>query len=391
MLDESMGDKCSTLDEADKGFILVDSMIDNSTVEKWSCFTDENVKKLIAKLDESDIVNEDGPMSGAEWRKLPFWKQVRDYVVSGTNYDGSPKGWLEDRKFPTRVIKDEDMTAKNVMDALRAGFNIKRDSSTATPEQRKAAGEMLWKACDANFLASYDKAMQDAGDVAGAAGAAYGYAKDGAAGAAVGGVGAKAAVTKYSDSFVQQFNDTVKGTRYEGLSITQEDVNRTWFERVLLLVIDHPFITAAAVIALVAVWKNRQWIWDRIKLGFSNLWQGKVIARYKFSTTDNVRYKLEYDLRFNKWRLLFDKFHWKGNAFPGRITVESFMKTEHCKEFLLECANGFQHWIENEDKLRAIAQAANKDDEDAARAVIAILDDKDDIMPSLESGQYKIG
>ena len=106
------------------------------------------------------------------------------------------------------------------------------------------------------------------------------------------------------------------------------------------MVIDHPFITAAAVIALVAVWKNRQWIWDRIKLGFSNLWQGKVIARYKFSTTDNVRYKLEYDLRFNKWRLLFDKFHWKGNAFPGRITVESFMKTEHCKEFLLECANG---------------------------------------------------
>ena len=174
MLDESMGDKCSTLDEADKGFILVDSMIDDSTVEKWSCFTDENVKKLIAKLDKSDIVNEDGPMSGAEWRKLPFWKQVRDYVMSGTNYDGSPKGWLEDRKFPTRVIKDEDMTAKNVMDALRAGFNIKRDSSTATPEQRKAAGEMLWKAFDANFLASYDKAMQDAGDAAGAAGAAYG-------------------------------------------------------------------------------------------------------------------------------------------------------------------------------------------------------------------------
>lgn len=67
------------------------------------------------------------------------------------------------------------------------------------------------------------------------------------------------------------------------------------------------------------------------------------------------------------------------------------MKTEHCKEFLLECANGFQHWIENEDKLRAIAQAASKDDEDAARAVIAILDDKDDIMPSLASGQCKIG
>ena len=391
MLDESMGDKCSTLDEADKGFILVDSMIDDSTVEKWSCFTDENVKKLIAKLDESDIVNEDGPMSGAEWRKLPFWKQVRDYVMSGTNYDGSPKGWFEDRKFPIKVIKDEDMTAKNVMDALRAGFNIKRDSSTATPEQQKAAGEMLWTAFDANFLASYDKAMQDAGDVAGMAGAAYGYAKDGAAGAAVGGVGAKAAVTKYSDAFVQQFNDTVKGTRFEDLSITQEDVNRSWFERVLLLVTDHPFITIAAVIALVALWKNRQWIWDRIKLGFNNLWQGKVIAKYEFQTTDGVEYKFEYDLRFNKWRLLFGKFQWRGNAFPGKTTVESFMKTQHCLSFISECANGFQNWIDNEDKIREITAAASKDERDQAKAIIEVLDDKDDILNSMKDGKYKIG
>ena len=53
MLDESMCDKCSTLDEADKGFILVDSMIDDSTVKKWSCFTDDKILKLISKVDES--------------------------------------------------------------------------------------------------------------------------------------------------------------------------------------------------------------------------------------------------------------------------------------------------------------------------------------------------
>lgn len=53
MLDESMSNKCIALDEADEGFILVDDMIDDSTVKKWSCFTDDKILKLISKVDES--------------------------------------------------------------------------------------------------------------------------------------------------------------------------------------------------------------------------------------------------------------------------------------------------------------------------------------------------
>ena len=69
-------------------------------------------------------MNEDEPISGAEWRKMPFWKQVKDTIVSGQNYDGSKKGWFESRKFPVKVIKDQDMTADAVMSALRAGYSI---------------------------------------------------------------------------------------------------------------------------------------------------------------------------------------------------------------------------------------------------------------------------
>ena len=67
----------------------------------------------------------------------------------------------------------------------------------------KKATEILSKGFDAVTAASYDKMMQDVGNVAGSAAGAYAYVKGGnSAGAAAATVASKAAATKFSDSFV---------------------------------------------------------------------------------------------------------------------------------------------------------------------------------------------
>lgn len=137
----------------------------------------------------------------------------------------------------------------------------------------------------------------------------------------------------------------MNGTEYEAFTLTQEDLNRAWYERVLLYVMDHPYISIAAIVALIAIYKNRAWIWDRIKLGFNNLWQGKVIARYELDLNDGTPLSLEYDLRFNRWRLLYRGFQWTGSAYPNETMVKTFMKTSHCKSFIEECSAGMEKWI----------------------------------------------
>ena len=187
----------------------------------------------------------------------------------------------------------------------------------------------MLKAFDREALLSYEKYMQDISNVAaagaGLAGAKHGGVKTGAAAA----VAAKAGLTKYAESFRKEFNDQVAGTEFAKLKITDADVGKSWFMQVVGFAVEHPYISAAVVISLVLLYKNRSWIWDRIKLGFNNLWQGKVIAVYKCSLVDGTALKCEYDLRFNKWRLLYDGFQWRGAATPSKMMVASFIKTKH--------------------------------------------------------------
>ena len=124
-----------TLTERAALTMITDDMIVRESVREWSVFSDEKISRLLERVfAEQKTLNEDEPIPGDKWRKMPFWRKLKDYVVSGQNYDGSHKGWFEDRKFPSITIKDEDMTAKNVISALRRGYNIVRDSSTASPE-----------------------------------------------------------------------------------------------------------------------------------------------------------------------------------------------------------------------------------------------------------------
>ena len=296
-----MLDECQLNEKADS--ILTDGMIDKSSVTEWSVFTDEKLNKLLLKSDDQKKpLDEDEPISGQKWRSMSFWGQLKDWAGSGTNYDGSRKGWFEDRKFPTETIKAEELTAEKAIEMLRRGVNIAVDYSTASREQSIAASKILSKTSDASFLAEYDKMMQNLGDAASAPAAAAGAAVGGPSGAAASAAATKAAVTKYSDTVVQRFNDEVRGTEYEALEITQEDLNRTWLEQLTLLIVNHPYVTMAAVIAAVLIYKNRSWIWDRLKLGLSNLWQGKIIAKLQFDLLDGTPLSFEYDLRFNKWR-----------------------------------------------------------------------------------------
>ena len=50
MLDESMGEeRMNEKDHAD-GIIVTDEMIDDSSIKKWSCFTDEKILKVLSKV-----------------------------------------------------------------------------------------------------------------------------------------------------------------------------------------------------------------------------------------------------------------------------------------------------------------------------------------------------
>ena len=386
-----MLDECQLNEKADS--ILTDGMIDKSSVTEWSVFTDEKLNKLLLKSDDQKKpLDEDEPISGQKWRSMSFWGQLKDWAGSGTNYDGSRKGWFEDRKFPTETIKAEELTAEKAIEMLRRGVNIAVDYSTASREQSIAASKILSKTSDASFLAEYDKMMQNLGDAASAPAAAAGAAVGGPSGAAASAAATKAAVTKYSDTVVQRFNDEVRGTEYEALEITQEDLNRTWLEQLTLLIVNHPYVTMAAVIAAVLIYKNRSWIWDRLKLGLSNLWQGKIIAKLQFDLLDGTPLSFEYDLRFNKWRLLYRDFQWTGGATPDESAVKSFPKTETCQSFIKKCEAGLQIWLREKDKLqKAVEIADDPESEEAAKLAEAVLDDLDDIRRTFIQLETRVG
>lgn len=151
-------------------------------------------------------------------------------------------------------------------------------------------------------------------------------------------------------------------------------------------------MSIATVVALVIVFKNRKWIWDRVKLGFNNLWQGKIIAKYYFDLVDGTQLSFEYDLRFNKWRLLYRNFKWRGEAYPSKEMVVSFIKTRHCKKFVSTCQKYMGKWFRNENLLREIASTI-KDSKfkNAAKMILAVLDDKEDITQSFTQLEYKVG
>lgn len=386
-----MLDECQLNEKADS--ILTDGMIDKSTITEWSIFTDEKLNKLLLRSgDQKRPLNEDEPITGQQWRGMSFWGQLKDWIGSGTNYDGSRKGWFEDRKFPTETIKAEDLTAGKAIEMIRRGVNIAVDYSSASREQSIAASKILSKTSDANFLAEYDKMMQNLGDAASAPAAAAGAVVGGPTGAAASAAATKAAVTKYSDTIVQRFNDEIKGTEYEDLEITQEDLNRTWLEQLTLLIVNHPYVTMAAVIAAVLIYKNRSWIWDRLKLGLSNLWQGQIIAKLQFDLLDGTPLSFEYDLRFNKWRLLYRDFQWTGGAAPAESAVKSFPKTQTCQSFMKKCSAGLQIWLREKDKLqKAIEIADDPESEEAAKLAEAVLDDLDDIQRTFTQLETRVG
>ena len=53
-----------------------------------------------------------------------------------------------------------------------------------------------------------------------------------------------------------------------------------WLDHLVDFVITHPYASLATVVSIVAAWKGRNWLWSRLKLGFSKLWQGTIIAKY---------------------------------------------------------------------------------------------------------------
>lgn len=88
----------------------------------------------------------------------------------------------------------------------------------------------MYKLFDREFLIAYSQAAKDASNVAGAAGTVVGGAVGGAPGAAAGGTGAKGLVLDKSDEIVERFNETVKDTEYDALTITNEDMHKSWFD-----------------------------------------------------------------------------------------------------------------------------------------------------------------
>lgn len=86
-------------------------------------------------------------------------------------------------------------------------------------------------------------------------------------------------------------------------------------------------------------------------------------------------------MRFNKWRLLYKDFNWKGDAYPNEMMIKTFMKTDHCKRFISKCKQDMDKWFEHEDEIRKIV-AMNEDPElkNPVKLILSVLDDKEDIM-----------
>lgn len=374
-------------------FLILDQTIVDDSIRIWTCFSDKNINKVLKKATSFQQLFESEALNGQEWAKLPFWGKVRDWVVPGKNLDGTTKGWFEDRKFPTRIIKAADISPTSLLKALNDGFNVKVDYVGATPEQSKAASSLLMKAFDREFLKAHAQAAVDASNVVGGAAAIGGNIVGGPGAGSIAGVASKGAVMDAEKRLVvDKFNDTVKGTEYSDLVITEKDMDYNWFDQLVAFVYAHPYATAATVIAMVLIWKNRVWIWDRLKLGFNSLWQGKIIAKYQFNLVNDEALSFEYDLRFNKWRLLYQDFKWKNEAYPSKSMIASFIKTEHCKKFIETCKKHMDLWFDHEDEIRNIV-AMNEDPElkNPVKMILSVLDDKADILRTFTQLEYKVG
>ena len=382
--------------------IITDNLIDDSTIKIWTCFSDKAIlvaidrfKKLSIKskqmLSENELEN---PLSGKDWNKLPFWRKAHDWITPGVNSNGTPKGWFEDRQFPTRTIKAADLTPKSLLKALDDGFNVKVDYNGATDEQTKKASHLLAKAFDREFLKSHAQAATDASNLAGGvAGGATTVITRSPANGVIAGATTKVAVLKAEqDYIVDKYNESIKGTEYEDLKITPEDQNHEWYDRFLLFVANHPYASIATVVGLVVAFKSRHWIWDRLKLGFNNLFQGTVIAKYQFQLIDDTSYTFEYDLRFNKWRLLYSNFKWKDEAYPDEQSIKTFVRTNHCNQFISKLKQYYNAWIENRDVLQQIVDSAETQIEKGhIRLIKKVLNDIDEIDQTMFNVKYKIG
>lgn len=194
-------------------YLILDQAIDDASIRIWTCFSDKKVNEILSKAEAFQQLVESEALNGQEWSKLPFWGKVRDWIVPGENFDGSHKGWFEDRKFPTKIIKAADATYELLKKTLDDGFNIKIDYTGATKEQSKAASSILMKLFDREFTKAHAQAAVDASNVVGGAAAVGGNVVGGPGAGAAAGVAAKGAVMDAEKRLVvDKFNNTVKGT-----------------------------------------------------------------------------------------------------------------------------------------------------------------------------------
>lgn len=382
--------------EAKDHILITDDMIDDSSIKIWTFFSDKAIIDVINKLNDMPIkknVNEniEKPLTGKEWRDLPFWGKVQDWITPGTNIDGTPKGWFTHRSYPIKTVKASDLTAQLMLKMQDDGYGIKVDYSGATPEQEKRAMELVSKWFDREFLITHAQATKDVSNIAGTVGAIGGAVTDGSTGAAVGGIAAKGAVLNKGQKLVDKYNDTVKGTEYEDLTITPDDCHQNWFDHFSKYVTSHPYISIATVVGLVALFKYRTWIWDRLKLASNNLFQGTVIAKYQFALIDGIELLFEYDLRFNKWRLLYKSFQWKDDAYPSESMIKSFIKTQHCKKFIKKLTEYANNFFKYEKQLTSVFNDnKNKSNLSSIKMIKKVLDDRLDIDQSMLSLKYKV-
>ena len=382
--------------------IITDDLIDNSTIKIWTCFSDTTIldaikkfKKLATKskqmLSETKL---EKALSGKEWHNLPFRKKIYDWITPGANSNGTPKGWFEHRQFPTITMKATDLTYKSLIKAIDDGFIVKVDYTGATKERAKLVSDLLSMAFDREFLKLHGQAATDASNLVGSAvgGVTTAFTGSPTKGAAAG-LTAKTAILKAEQKYyIDKYNEYIDGTDYEDMKITPEDQNHEWYDRFLMFVSDHPYASIATVVGLVIAFKSRNWIWDRLKLGFNNLFQGTVIAKYQFQLIDDTPYTFEYDLRFNKWRLLYLKFKWKDDAYPDEQSIQTFIKTNHCKQFISKLKQYYNIWIENRDVLQYFIDTAETQIEKKhIRLIKKVLNDIDEIDKTLFSMEYKIG
>lgn len=383
--------------EAKDHILITDDMIDESSIKIWTFFSDKAIIDIINKL--KNVPNKktlfediEKPLNGKDWRELPFWRKVTDWITPGTNSDGTYKGWFTDRTFPTKTIKATELTANKIIKTIDDGFNIKVDYTGATDEQKRAASDLISKAFDREFLIAHAQGAKDVSNVVGAVtGGAVGTHGGGVVGGAVTGVGSKGAILNKEQELIDQYNDTVKGTPAEDLAITPEDCHQDWFDQFSKYVVSHPYISIATVVGLVALFKYRTWIWDRLKLASNNLFQGTVIAKYQFALIDGTELSFEYDLRFNKWRLLYKSFQWKDDAYPSESMIKSFIKTQHCRKFIKKLTEYANNFFKYEKQLTLVFNDnKNKSNISSVKMIKKVLDDRLDIDQSMLSLKYKV-